>query len=137
MNRREFLGQLTIAMSIAGITHTIPAAALEFVPEAQPTDEEIRLPSRIKGLALFQGFLIIVTDDGVFLAPAQGVKHARFIDDSLLVRLSPEVQETFYIEHLGPMPRRLEGVAMEDLRIARRWTGGDYQLWSKLEEPKW
>lgn len=118
INRRDFLSQIAIAFTMAGVVHTIPAQAIEPVDESEFVDE-IRLPSQIKGLAMFEDNLIIVTYDGVFLAPLDGVKHARFIDDRLLLKLTPAARETIYILKFGHPPASLEQFPVE------RW-----QVWS-------
>lgn len=133
MNRRDFLGQMAIALTVAGIAHTIPAAALAVEPPRETTDF-IRLPHRITGLSQFMGQLIIFTDGGVFLAPSDGVSGERFEDDLLLLNLTPEAQKTIYVQKIGDLPHRLERVPVENIRVEFSLNKGSYVMWSVNDE---
>lgn len=137
ISRRDFLSQVATALTIAGIAHTIPAAAFEpEQPEVPFTfTDEIRLPYRILGLAVFQGNVIISTEGGVYLAPADGVGRTRFDGDRLLLNLTPKAQKTIYIQCIGCLPHRLKDVPPEDLRIEMDYRSYRYVMWSKASDP--
>lgn len=133
MNRRDFLGQVAVALSLAGVACVIPAATFAAPPPPSPVNMVwVRLLHRIKGIAFFQGLLVIVTDGGVFTASAHGVGHATFEGDLLSVELQPYVRDTFSIQCLGPLPYHLRETPAKDLHV---WTD-NYSgriLWPKVE----
>lgn len=139
LSRRDFLGQVTIALAMAGYAHTIPAQAFEPEPELKlwtptgPEPCEIRIDAPITGLTMFRDQLIINTYKGVFIAPSEGVLEHRFKDDRLFVTLHPDVYFTFNIQYIGHVPYWLEETPTENLAVARNSFTGGYEFARKSE----
>lgn len=135
MNRREFLGQLAIALTMAGVAHTIPAQAFESEPEIDRDTDLVRLPARIIDVAIYHQFLIMLTDGGVFVGSSDDVKPVRFEDDVVFLKFTNDhARDAFSILMLGQLPRRLEGVPARDIRASHNWVSGRTLLWSRAED---